>query len=141
MSNNRAIVAFLISPLAGGVVMSIPFITMFIFDESRNTNIIFTSAAVLITFGCVYIFSLLLGVPYYLLKIRNKVVTKRYIITSWAIIGVVSAIIVAAFDQKMIDSLLNVAFLILSSSISGTAIGVTFNKILFSQYTDSKNGA
>ncbi len=124
----RAALAFLLAPLAGA-----PGIFCWILFSASNASLPSVFAAFLffslIATPVVYFFSILLGVPFYLVLHGLRGVTRNRLVIGWSVIGVVSQLIFSGGQIPRVSQG-QAALILFQFAVGGAAVGLVFWWIL-----------
>ncbi len=124
----RVLLAFLLAPLAGplGIAISMA-LPLMISDPDPSKLVVFMLLIYAFATPVVYFFSIVLGIPFYLLLRATLGLTKPGLIIGWAVVGMVSQFCFSGFDlpDRGGEILHYLPF-----AIGGAAIGFFFWRIL-----------
>jgi hypothetical protein len=132
----RVFLAFLLAPLAGPLGILLGIAPYFILNGDIFGIIGALPFSYIFTGPFVYFFSILLGLPFFLLLRYTGGVTRKALIGGWAVIGVVSFMLLTG--QFIPRSLHDILFLI-PFALGGAGVGFVFYRVLSSDQENRSN--
>ncbi len=132
----RVFFAFLVAPLAGPLGIHIG-MALFLFRTGDMVALISALPFIYVFAGpVVYVFSLLLGLPFFLLLHYTWGVTRNTLIVGWAVIGVVSFMLLTS---QFIPRSLHDILLLFPFALGGACVGFLFYRVLSSDQENRSN--
>jgi hypothetical protein len=124
----RVLLAFLLAPLAGPLGISIG-ISLPMAVENGSPMMLIGAAPLicLIATPVVYVFSIILGLPFFLLLHLSLGLSRAGLVLGWAAVGVISLMCLSGFTlpESRSDALIYLPF-----AMGGAAVGLSFWGIL-----------